>query len=292
MSCVKEFLVKYNYEADAVTFLNDAYQVLQSNQKAFEIFSSCVAEYEQDINFDHAGAFDKVHALSESTGIHKYTLELLFLICLTPHLKELYAAEGIAEDIYDNTVCDLKWKAKECRDLYGVWGCFVGWWTIDFFKLNRFAIGRLQYNLRQLSHDISSNGMVLQKGLWFISVHIPSSGPLVHADCQASYKQAAEFFRKRYHMNDIVFGCESWLMAPQNHEILPAHSNILKFMSDYTIVEHRAPRDHSNVWRIFNVMELPDDLSTLPEDTSLRRAFKAWLMKGNTIHIGFGVIFY
>lgn len=292
MSYIKDFLIKYNYDPDAVTFLEKAYQTLSSNKVAFQTFLSCIDLYKEKTDFNHNRAFETVYTLSDETGIHKYTLELLYMICLTPHLKELYDLEGIADNIYDDTVCDLKWKAKECKDNYGVWGTFVGWWTIDFFKLKRFAIGRLQYNLKELSHDICANGIQLTKGQKYISVHIPSSGPLLYDECQSSYKAAADFFKKRYRLDNIIFGCESWLLSPDNEKILPATSNILKFMHDYTILESKDNPTNSDLWRIFNVMQMPEDASELPEDTSLRRAFKKWISEGNTINLGFGFIFY
>ena len=82
------------------------------------------------------------------------------MVCLVPHLKELYAQKGIEYEILYDSVCDLKWKAFECKELYKVWGTFVGWWTIGFFKHKRFAFGRLQFNLRTYPQDFEHNGNI------------------------------------------------------------------------------------------------------------------------------------
>ena len=292
MSYIKEFCQKYEYEPDAVDFLEEAYHILKNNKEGFEIFCSCVELYKNNIEFESQPVFEKIRSLSKITGLHDFTLELLYMISLTPHLKELYIKENLPEDIYDASVCDLKWKAKECKDNYGVWGMFVGWWTIGFFKLKRFAIGRLQFNMREFPHDMSANGLSFAKGEKYIDVHIPSSGRLDYDECQSAYKRAAEFFSKRYGMKNIIFGCRSWLLSPDNEKILPENSNILKFMRDYTILEIDIDPENSNLWRIFNKMRMPEDVSMLPEDTSLRKAFKKWLQKGNTINAAFGVIIY
>lgn len=292
MSYIKEFCQKYEYEPDAVDFLEEAYQILKNNEEAFEIFNLCIEEYEKNIEFNHEPIFEKIRSLSKITGLHDFTLELIYMISLTPHLKELYIKENLPEDIYDASVCDLKWKARECKDNYGVWGMFVGWWTIGFFKLKRFAIGRLQFNMREFPHNMSANGLSFAEGEKYIDVHIPSSGRLDYDECQSAYKRAAEFFSKRYGMKNIIFGCRSWLLSPDNEKILPEKSNILKFMKDYTVLEIDIDPENSNLWRIFNKMKMPEDVSMLPEDTSLRKSFKKWLQKGNTINAAFGVIIY
>lgn len=292
MGYIKEFCIKYEYEPDAIIFLEEAYQTLKSNDEAFKIFNSCVELYESNIEFEHEPVFEKIRALNKSTGIHGFTLELLYMISLAPHLKELYIKENLPEDIYDASVCDLKWKARECKDNYGVWGMFVGWWTIGFFKLKRFAIGRLQFNMRKFTHGMSANGLSFAEGEKYIDVHIPSSGHLNYEDCQESYKRAAEFFKNRYGLENIVFGCRSWLLSPDNERILPSTSNVLKFMRDYTILEATEDPENSNLWRIFNVMKMPEKPSMLPDDSSLRRAFIKWLEAGNTINTAFGVIVF
>lgn len=292
MSYIRDFCQKYEYEPDAIDFLEVSYQTLRNNREAFEIFNLCIEEYEKNFEFEHEPIFEKIRSLNKITGLHDFTLELLYMISLTPHLKELYIKENLPEDIYDASVCDLKWKARECKDNYGVWGMFVGWWTIDFFKLKRFAIGRLQFNLREFPHDMSANGLSFAENEKYIDVHIPSSGRLDYDECQSAYQKAAEFFLNRYGMKNIIFGCRSWLLSPDNEKILPEKSNILKFMSDYTVLEIDIDPKNSNLWRIFNKMKMPQDVSMLPDDTSLRRSFKRWLENGNTINSAFGVIIY
>lgn len=292
MSYIKDFCRKYNFELDAIENLEEAYQILQSNSTAFEIFNECVTLYKNDINFEYEPISEKIRALDEVTGLHGYTLELLYLISLTPHLRQLYMEENIPEDIYDSSVCDLKWKAKECLENYGVWGIFVGWWTIGFFQMKRFAIGRLQFNVREFMYDVSANGLSFIKGQEYIDVHIPSSGPLNYDECQNAYKRAAKFFTDRYGLKNIIFGCRSWLLSPDNKMILPESSNILKFMKDYTILEEKKDVSNSNLWRIFNVMKMPENTAMLPNNSSLRRAFIKWLEDGNSINTAFGVIVY
>jgi len=290
LNIVRAFCSDYGFETEAIDYLSNAYLSLVDNEEAYKIFSGCVAVYENNTEFEHEPVFSQIEDLSKTTGINKYTLDLLYLIALTPHLKKLYEQNDISLDIYDSSVCDLKWKAKECKAVYGVWGTFVGWWTIGFFKLRRFGIGRLQFNLKKFSKAMNSGVLSFNEGDIYIDVHIPSSGALNYDECQESYKLAAEFFKDYFKGKPIVFGCHSWLLSPDNYQILPADSNVLKFMKDYTILEEEKDPTNNNLWRIFNRFDLPQNLQDLPQNSSLQRAFVKWLSSGNTINVAFGVI--
>lgn len=292
MSIVREFCTKYGFEKDAIDFLENAYSLLESSKDEFNIFVGNVKKYEDNPEFEHEPVFSEIEGLSKTTNIHKYTLDLLYLIALTPHLKTLYRQKGISDYIYDASVCDLKWKAKECKDVYGVWGTFVGWWTIGFFKMSRFGIGRLQFNLKNFTEEVAINDFRFDENDLYIDTHIPSCGPLDYQECQKSYKYAAEFFKDSFSNKPVVFGCRSWLLSPDNKNILPDTSNIVKFMQDYTLVKVDTDTTNNNLWRIFGTFVLPQKVNDLPQDTSLRRAFVKWLEKGNTIKIGFGLIVF
>lgn len=287
MSQVKDFCERYEFEQDAVEYLENAYLKLKENNDIYESFASKIKFYEENYERDFSGVFDEIEAMSKDTGIHKYTLDLLYLICLTPILERFYTVYDINKKFYDASVLDLKWKALECKQVYGVWGTFVGWWTIGFFKLKRFGMGRLQFNLKKFSKDYGTD---FKEGDTYIDVHIPSSGPLNYEDCQEAYNMAAEFFKKDFDQKPIVFGCHSWLLSSDNYEILPPYSNVLAFMKDYTILEEEKDPTNNNVWRIFSRFDLPKNIDELPQDTSLQRAFAKWLAKGNTINVAFGVI--
>lgn len=286
---IKEFCENYGFCQEAIDYLNNAFITLKTNEKAYECFADKIKLYEESFVRDFNVIFDEIELLSKNVRIHKYTLDLLYLICLTPHLKELYKANGIDLTIYDASVCDLKWKAIECKKVYGVWGTFVGWWTIGFFNLKRFGIGRLQFNLKNFSKSMNNRGFNFNEGDTYIDVHIPSSGTLNYDECQESYKMAAEFFKEYFTDKPIVFGCHSWLLSPDNYQILPDNSNVLKFMKDYIILEVEKDPTNNNLWRIFDRFDLPQNLQDLPQNTSLQRAFVKWLSGGNTINVAFGI---
>ena len=290
MNLIKEFCRKYDFPANSTEYLLNEYNILLKNKECYKAFCECIELYKKDIDFDSGLVFERIENIAINIGIKPYTLDLLYLISLTPHLRELYEANGIDEDIYNQSVLDLKWKNQECFDVYGYYGIFVGWWTIGFFKLKRFGIGKLQYNKRRFDRDINNKGIVLKKGDLYIDVHIPSNGPLDYEKCRESYKKAYGFFKKDFGDNPVVFCCHSWILSSNNKKMLPEKSNIHKFMSDYTIVSDEKDEKNSNLWRIFGTFEMPENPNELLQDTSLRKAVAAWLKKGNTIDVGFGVM--
>lgn len=292
METMKNIFCEIGFSKDACELLSNAYLKVLQDKEAAEIFEACRKAYEQNTEFDSAAAFRRIEGLSGQLGIDKYTLDLLYLCTLAPHMKELYKEKHLSGEVFSDSLKDLKWKAAECQKVYGVLGIFVGFWTVDFFKLKRFAFGRLQFNLGYFQKDHTVGGQKVQKGDVFVDVHIPSAGPLKHEECQLSYKRAANFYKKYFQGKPVIFGCDSWLLSPNNYEILPEGSNILKFMSDYELLEPAKDPVNTDLWRIFNVEQLPQNLDELPQDTSLQRAFLKWLKNGNTIDHAFAAFVY
>lgn len=280
--------------AEAASAVCETLRLLRADGKNFEAFTTLVESYERDALPADLSFYTALDGIAKDSGVNYYTLQLLFLTALTPHLKEIYAERSIGEEYYVGACRDLKWKAVECLNVYGVWGSFVSWWQIDFFRLKLFAIGRLQFEVCKSSCDYSKNGRSVAKGDNVIHVHIPSAGPLKHDECLLSYREAEKFFRRYFpeHVKDepITFMITSWLVYPANRQILPPESNIIKFMNDFDVFSSFDSK--GDLWRIFNRTDYDSNPSAMPRDTSLRRAYLDWLEKGNNVGEGNGIFFY
>ena len=99
---------------------------------------------------------------------------------------------------------------------------------------------------------------------------------------------AKEFF-KREVGDPTPFVCSSWLLYPENKDILPETSNTYKFLMRFDIYNHRITKDGSNLWRLFDTKETNPD--RLPTDTSFRRRYVEHLKKGGKLGSGKGVFF-
>lgn len=285
---IQAFCETYGFDPAAASHFAAQYQILKSHADAYGVFCRQLEACQGDRGFDHGPVFENLHGLQEATGIHPYTIDMLYLLCLLPDLEEQYGREGIPAWFFHGFVENLKQAACNCQKIHGVWGTDIAWWLIDFFKLKLFSIGRLQFKRRKLRKAMGGYA----EGSYYIDVHIPGGAPLTPALCAASYAEAAAFFRARYGMEHILFGCHSWLLSPELRMILPENSNILAFARDYTILQTNIDPTSSAVSFIFHVPGIPADLETLPEETSLQKALKTHLQGGKTINTAFGILEY
>lgn len=285
MSTMKDLCERYGFHPDACAFLENAYRKLESNGEAFAVFQEQVELYRQDYLFEHKPVFQQLHALQETTGIHKNTIDLMYMIRLLPLLQELYIREGLDEEFFYGFVENIKASQGAGKALYGTG---IAWWFIDFYKLKLFTIGRLQFRRRRLRSDVHCADRVYRESSYYLDVHIPGGGPLLPEQCQDAYDRAAEFFRKRFDMEEVVISCYSWLLSPDLDALLPPNSNILAFAHQYTLAETVPDTDYSHLTFAFGVSEVPEDLATLPEKSSLQRNLKAWLLEGNILRLGKG----
>ena len=282
-----DFFKEFDYdEADARDLLC-AYDRIMSSEAA-GLLCEAVSEYEANIKLDYqTKILDRSKEISKLAGLHPYTVDLLVFICMTRHLATVYQHRGIDMQIYRDSILDLKWKVEECRAVKGICGSFVAPWFPGFFELTRFALGRLQFEIVTMPYDYERVGIVLKANeSRVINVHIPRTHtPIDRQSCDKSYEMAREFFKDQ--LGEFpVFVCASWLLFPENKSILPPHSNVYRFMSEYDIVDW-GYNNGEDLWRLFDTEET--DPEKLPTDSTLRRCYAEHLRRGGRVGWGAGV---
>ncbi|MFV0400333.1 MAG: acyltransferase domain-containing protein [Oscillospiraceae bacterium] len=283
MEYLTHFFEEQPYPEEAKAFLLEAAAVLLDKPSSNAVIERYIDQYrEGDIDFEAAN--QAVAEASKSVGISEYTGLLVFYILLTEELAEKYRKRGISMDIYQNTIQDLLYKAKECKAVHGVWGAFVASWFVGFYELTRFALGRLQFELSPLPIPYQKGDRLYPKGTLAINMHIPSSGPLTKEQCEDSFRQALDFFAPE----SRLFMCDSWLLYPAHRQFLPSSSNILMFMDFFDIISQQEyPKQH-DLWRIFgSKAQIP--ASQLPRDSGLQRAYADWIEAKNPVGSALGV---
>ncbi|OGS19876.1 MAG: hypothetical protein A2252_12240 [Elusimicrobia bacterium RIFOXYA2_FULL_39_19] len=156
------------------------------------------------------------------------------------------------------------WKSKlEVKDGY-IYGNFISPRGIATQEVKKIAAAEWE--------------QILQRDDLCYSVHIPATGPMDHAQCGESFRQAIEFFPKYFpEYKSKAFICDSWLFDPQLEEYLPAESNVIKFLKEFYNVP--MPDAVNTVFfRVFGKDKI--DLKTAPRDNSLRKAILAHADKG------------
>ena len=289
---MKEYLInffnEFDYEDKDARYLFCVYEKIAENESANKLLGEVLSAYEANIAMDYQTViFARTKKIAEITKIHDYTVELLTFICMTKHLKVVYAEKGLDMQIYRDSVLDLKWKLEECKAVKGIRGSFVSPWFCGFFDLTRVALGRLQFEIITTWQDYEKNGVKLEADKSkVINVHIPRTGtPLDKESCDKAYAQAREFFKEQVG-EKCPFVCYSWLLYPENKDILPHHTNTYRFMSEYDIIGWEV-NFGEDLWRLFDTEEKNPD--RLPADTTMRRCYVEHLKREGRVGCGFGV---
>ena len=284
---LNNFITKWEYTNEDKQFLLKAFDKIWANAEAKAEFERILGVYEANIKCDQ---YKEILVPAQNAGylanVHKYTSGLLIDRCMTKHLKKLYEERGIHDQIFYDSMLDLRYKLEECKVVRGMVGSFVAWWFPGFFDLTRFALGRLQFEVVKFGHNYDKNGIKLTPDSKVINVHIPRTGtPMDKESCDAAYAQAREFFKEEAGEN-CPFICHSWLLFPEHENILPKHTNVYRFFSEFDVFES-GENEGDDLWRLFDTEDR--NPNRLPTDSSLRRNYVEHMKKGGKLGWGLGV---
>jgi hypothetical protein len=139
-----------------------------------------------------------------------------------------------------------------------------------------FRLGELEFEMKNIDGDK------------FISIHIPSDSIIELENVKESIKRAKEFFKEHYpDYANVEYRCNSWLLSPSLKKLLPPSSRILAFQSLFRIVEETYSSDGYISW-VFK--RKYDNFNELPEETTLQRNMKKYLLKGYRISTALGIL--
>ena len=287
------FFNEFSYPEDGAAALFEGYDRIYQNEDSARLFDDILQIYCDNFNCDYKNILTKCEEIVTLCGVHEYTVKLLAYICLSRQLRTNYEARGLDLGIWFDSMCDLKYKLIECKLVKGIYGSFVADWFSRFFNMTRFALGRLQFEIVPFRRNYQKDGKILTPESPVINVHIPrTETPLDEASRKDAYARAREFYKADFEGKPMAFVCNSWLLFERHREMLKPTANIIGFMNDFDIIENKLnePGAYSSAWRFFD-MTIPEDLDALPEDSSLRRSYKALMKRGEPTGSGFGVFF-
>ena len=229
---------------------------------------------------DGAEFIPLLEALSADSGVPRYASDMIVLLYAAEKMAERYKEAGLSDEIYIDTISDLRNKLYECKKLKGEWGTFVAWWLAGYFRLKRFALGRLQYEV--VEHE---RGHAL-------NCHIPSGSPLNFEAVMASLRKAYDFYPQVRRDGKITVVCHSWLLYPPHRELFSDGGNLRRFVDLFTITESTPDPKNQSLWLIFYKNYNSVSIDELPTDTTLRRAFVKYLRDGNCMGYGRGYLIF
>ena len=188
----------------------------------------------------YLASLEQVSRLADSLQISTYTMDFLYLMHCGELLQSEYQTEGLSENLFWDTMSDLRCKLYECWNCHRIWGTFVAKWYYIFWNKTLFKLGRLEYQRIDFPYEVYQKGeLLLTKGDPVYTIHIPSEGPLHTDDVLVSLQQAHHFFRFK-EGEAAPFVCHSWLLYPGNAEIFPPHSNLMKFFQLFDLIDYFA----------------------------------------------------
>lgn len=225
----------------------------------------------------------------KSFSILRKENDLMRLAVCTEYLKytyDFYKEKGISDEIFKNTVSDINIWCKNNSNI----GLKNYNWIKNHLKGELFRLGRLQFQICRNFNNLSLN----YKKLPFnhpdnvIYIHIPQGEKLLIDDCKESLKFAINFFDEYFTDFEYrYFFCESWLLYQDNIKFMKEDSNIIKFASLFNIV-YSVKEDSQAIERIFGKKQLRK--SSYPENTSLQRQAKQFMLGGGKMGIGIAII--
>ena len=287
MNTFEEFCQKIEFPKEAIAHLLTCRDKMLAAAGAADDLSRAkemLFYYETDAEY-----LEILQSISERSGVHRYSVDMVFYVMSALPLYHRYLRHGYSEEQYWENMMDLRCKLHECHDVYGIWGTFVSWFAY-FYRLKRFKLGRLQYE--EIAFPEADYHGILKAGDTVLNCHIPSCGPLKPEDVMDSLKQAYAFYRAHHKNGLLPVICSSWLLYPIHGEMFTPGSNLRSFYEIFDIVSQKERPNEKDFWRIFNQPYDPATLASAPEDTRLRRVLKEYLLAGNSMGQAVGVLLF
>lgn len=284
---ITEIAKKINFPEEAIEYFKEKHDALMARPELYSELYRAMDEFYMKGDRSFIEILDKVAAEAD---IPNYSVHMIFLLLAARPLRYIYRQQGISEDIYYETLTDLKCKLMECKNVQGCWGTFVGWWYPDMFRCKIVKLGRLEYERLAFPHDDYKG--FLKKGDKVFNCHIPSSGPVTKESVIESLKIAYAFFSDELKDGILPVYCSSWMLYPGHKELYPEGSNLRNFYELFDIFAEVEDKSNHNFWRLFNVDYSPETFEAAPENTTLQRNIKNYIRSGKNMGTGKGVLLF
>ena len=205
---------------------------------------------------------------------------------------ERYMEEGISEVVFWDTFQDIRFWCENTEREFGTLGLAVYEWFFRHIDMVLFRFGRLHFEAMMMEETVidkknveesKKTGMVcIEKGTQVINIHIAQGEPLTWEACEKSIDMAKEFWGE-----DKTYVCHSWLLYPGLDEVLSETSNIREFRKHFKVLQIDY-KEREAEWRVFG--KVLKNVVEYPEETSLQRRVKEYLLSGKCLGNGWAVL--
>jgi hypothetical protein len=229
---------------------------------------------------DRYDDFEKI--IKEKDDPNRYALGLIFHWAVQS--IDLWHKSGVPEEVAIGTLRDITIWSDRCFERYGKVGLIEWRWFIIHITVRLFRLGRLQFEPIENREDITlPDGTFIPEGKAVLSVHIPRGDGFTREAIDESFAAANPFFEKYFGKTYEEYVCESWMLAPQLDAMISETSTLAYFKTYFTIYGEHLGYSQAEEY-VF--LERIDDKTKYPENTSLQRNFKKFLLDGGEMGMG------
>ena len=212
----------------------------------------------EDLFHERVHPFVTCVALLCGCHIHQRNMMMLHFDKTQRTIHKLRVKEVLTKDIFQR-------KLESIRISQMIWGTY-------FINVRLVEVGRLQYEYVDM-HTIR--------------IHIPSDEKLEVLKVIDSITSSKNVIKQYFKIEEPQYVCDSWLLSPEIHQLVSKDSNIYQFYELFDVSQgYDCIRDIFDF--VYQTTEC--DYHYLAEDTSLQRAIKKYLLDGNHIYLGSGIL--
>ncbi len=225
---------------------------------------------------------DEIIATGKIPSLKAGFLPIFVLAYLADYALDKNTKLGIDKGITVATLKDVNVWLENYEVQYGKKGLAEFDWLNYHYTGDLFRLGRLQFRIEKILPGVPAGDVAIE-------THIPQGEPLKVEACLESFDMAREFFKKYFpEAAPQYFMCDSWLLNPNLAKVLPEESNIVKFMRLWETFPFPADNNTQVINRVFGLGFKKEDLPNAPENTSLQKAMKAYLLAGGEMNMAGG----
>ena len=272
--------------SESIPVLEKAFRLVTENDDTGMLFQQAIDSIltPNNIKFDEATS-----KILEITAINQYTLNMVLCIsCLEP-LNKIYENTELKDNFY-RRVKSLKEQLISCKEQYNIWGITEAFWQWFFHEWQCAELGRLEFEPFYHFCDVPYKG--IKKGAPVILIHIPGNSPLDMDKVMDSLKLAYNHFKDRFESGIVPFITHTWLLYPPYlNGVFKEGGNLMKFAELFDIIDQNES-EYGNFFNIFGCNYPGEDLSNVPQKTSLQRNMLKYIKDGNKMGQGYGIFLY
>lgn len=293
-SSYQAYFLNYIPRLDRLTEILTQYNQSVSKSKQFDI------TFIQPMIHDYSLSRERYQSLAlralkdEKVATDNHWDNFITLAIMLENVLEVYQQQ-LSLDIFHQTISDLFLRFNQSNPS-GITAADFSW-LMQIFKFRIFKLGELQFEFTHFRPETLPDNTVFRSDFSdyllpkapIISVHI-MEGSRIHPNQIRHEFDLARKFKARYFPELTIryFYCYSWLLYPNNDQLMAPTSNILAFMGLFEIIA-QANWPNMSIERIFGKAYVEATERPLPQHTSLQKAASQHL---DQLGVGVGVIAY